>query len=112
MAWAFLAQASTSNEAIDKQLDDPKTYLKNLAGTDYEILYRIAYCESGWKETAKNPNSSASGLFQFINSTWKRYGQGDVFDPYNNINAAIDLYRAEGTRPWDESRNCWKSVVH
>jgi len=34
----------------------------------------IASIESGFNPTAKNPNSSASGLYQFIDSTARRYG--------------------------------------
>lgn len=32
--------------------------------------------ESGFSPTAKNPRSSASGLYQFINSTWRTCGTG------------------------------------
>ncbi len=84
----------------------PQDYLKQLAGSDYELLYKIAVCESGFK-SVKNKNSSASGIFQFIASTWSKWGQGDIMDDYNNINAAVDLFHAEGTRPWESSYQCW-----
>ncbi|MEK9208042.1 MAG: lytic transglycosylase domain-containing protein [Patescibacteria group bacterium] len=94
------------NGPLDTQT--PQEYLKQISGQDYPILNLIVQCESGWKAHAKNPNSTASGLAQFIASTWAKWGQGDVFDPYNNLNAMVDLYRTQGTRPWDESRSCWQ----
>jgi hypothetical protein len=35
-----------------------------------DLMSRIAQVESGGNPNAKNPNSSASGLFQFTNDTW------------------------------------------
>ena len=36
-----------------------------------ELAVRVAWRESGYDPAAKNPKSSATGLFQFINSTWR-----------------------------------------
>lgn len=36
------------------------------------LLDKIALAESGGNPEARNPNSSASGLYQFTNDTWKR----------------------------------------
>lgn len=41
---------------------------------DSPYLRRLAEIESGMNPMAQNPNSSARGLFQFINSTGKQYG--------------------------------------
>ena len=51
-------------------------------------LTRTAQIESGFNPSAKNPNSSASGLFQFINSTAKQYGLSNPFDPVASTDAA------------------------
>ncbi len=37
--------------------------------------------ESGWRNTAQNPTSSAYGLFQFLNSTWGGVGIHKTADP-------------------------------
>lgn len=51
----------------------------------------VSYCESRWNPGAKNPKSTASGLFQFLAKTWERYGRGDVFDPEANVAAAARM---------------------
>jgi hypothetical protein len=51
-------------------------------------LKQIAKVESSLNPNAKNPNSSASGLFQFINSTARQYGLADPFDPVASTDAA------------------------
>lgn len=53
-------------------------------------LWRKAQCESGGWRWARNPSSDASGLFQFLGSTWRStpYGRLSVFDPYANALAA------------------------
>lgn len=40
-------------------------------GVDVETLGSIAFVESAFKVAADNPHSSAFGLFQFLNATWK-----------------------------------------
>lgn len=55
-----------------------------------DILTKIAYNESGFKINAKNPKSSASGLFQFTNDTKQRFGYGNTAE--SQIEAASRLY--------------------
>lgn len=54
-------------------------------------LRRLAEIESGMNPLAKNPNSSAGGLFQFIDSTAEQYGLQDRFNPEQAIDAASRL---------------------
>ena len=67
-----------------------------------ELLNRIAGVESGYKSTAANPNSSAKGLFQFTDSTWKGMGgkEGEQFDPEKNADLGARFVRqnAEGLK--------------
>lgn len=54
-------------------------------------LAKTAKVESGMNPNAQNPRSSAGGLFQFINSTAKRYGLTDKMDPVASSLAAAQL---------------------
>lgn len=67
-----------------------------------ELLNKIAGIESGYKSTAVNPNSTAKGLFQFTDSTWKGMGgkQGEQFDPEKNAELGAKFVRqnAEGLK--------------
>lgn len=66
--------------------------------------------ESGGNPFAKNPSSTAAGLFQFLKSTWDdmvpgsisqgSYSSGAVYDPVYNIAAAAWLQGAIGWSQW------------
>ena len=67
-----------------------------------ELLNKIAGIESGYKSTAANPNSTAKGLFQFTDATWKGMGgrEGEQFDPEKNAELGAKFVRqnAEGLK--------------
>jgi hypothetical protein len=67
-----------------------------------QLLHSIAGLESGGKETAANPRSSAKGLFQFTDATWKGMGgkEGEQFDPEKNaeLGALFTRQNAEGLK--------------
>lgn len=46
----------------------------NANGVSPQVLLGIAKIESGFRPSAKNPKSSAAGLFQFITSTGRQFG--------------------------------------
>lgn len=54
-------------------------------------LSRTAQIESAMNPNAKNPKSSAGGLFQFINSTAQQYGLINRYDPTQATDAASRL---------------------
>ena len=60
-------------------------------GEDAATSLRIVELESGGDVRADNPRSSAAGLFQFIDSTWARFGGGDRFDPRLNATRGVQL---------------------
>jgi len=53
-------------------------------------MLRVAECESNLDPNAVNPISGASGLFQFLPSTWATtpYANDNIFDPWASANAA------------------------
>lgn len=87
---------------------------------DPTLAVSIAYCEGvnnkgELDSKAKNPTSSASGIFQIIKSTWEESIEqmglpldSDVFATTTNIKVGIWLMEKEGTKPWNSSRYCWK----
>ena len=62
-------------------------------GVDPNAMLTIAMLESSGNPAARNPNSSAGGLFQFIDGTAKQYNLADRFDPRQASDAAARLAR-------------------
>ena len=78
-----------------------------------ELLLRIAKCESGLRPNVKNPNSTASGLFQFLTSTFTHYAQAyelplEKDNPEVQAELAAKMIRDGGISHWYASRNCWE----
>lgn len=60
-------------------------------GVSPSYLIRTAQIESGMNPNAQNPNSSAGGLFQFVDGTARQYGLTNKFDPVAASDAAARL---------------------
>jgi len=62
----------------------------------------VAYCESRYHPNSVNSSSGASGLFQFLPSTWAftPYAAYSPFDPKYNALAAAWLYQRDGPSQW------------
>lgn len=81
---------------------------------DVDRAIRVIRCESAGLPSAKNPRSTASGLFQHLASMWgprasaAGFGDSDVFDPIANVAVAAWLvYEGGGWSHWYPSRPCW-----
>ena len=54
---------------------------------------------------AKNPNSTASGVYQFIKGTWQSMCEGDVLNEDDNIRCGVKvLSYKNGLMHWEASR--------
>lgn len=62
LAVALLAQPTTATDGWTQYAEPPPRT---------ERIERLVQCESGDRAMAKNKRSSASGTFQFIDSTWE-----------------------------------------
>jgi len=62
----------------------------------------VAWCESRYHPNSVNTDSGASGLFQFLPSTWggTPYAKQSPFDPRANAFAAAWLYSHYGPGRW------------
>lgn len=105
---------------------DPITYIRcrgEELGYSNKVIttaIRIARAESNFRPLVKNPSSTATGIFQFINSTWHRYCAGkNVYDYKDNIDCFYKLYAEQTERyskkglvydfnDWDASRHAWE----
>ena len=80
---------------------------------DPDLFIRIATCESGLKPTAKNLRSTASGLFQFLDSTFFSYAHAyelhteNKNDPMTQIKLAAKMISDGGISHWNASKSCW-----
>lgn len=127
----LLGQLTISLILLSHQIDNIEL-IKTAEASTYEqvpqvqivevdaTLLAIAECESGNNAKAKNPNSSASGRFQFIKSSWEYYGKKlwgdewvnkDVFNWQDNTELAIYVYNKNGTSDWLESKPCWSKKI-
>jgi hypothetical protein len=63
-------------------------------GVDPDVLLRMGQVESGLNPSAAARASTAKGLFQFTDGTWRSYGGGaDPLDPAANADAGARLLR-------------------
>jgi hypothetical protein len=64
--------------------------------------FNVAWCESRYHPNSVNSDSGASGLFQFLPSTWSGtpYASQSPFDPRANAFAAAWLYSHYGPGRW------------
>jgi len=79
-----------------------------LFGLDKNTMLALAFCESGYDHEVKNPNSTATGVFQYTFPTWQEtqsFKNGiDRKDYKANIREAmIDISNGESWR-WVECR--------
>lgn len=73
---------------------------------DVPWAMRVMWCESKGDPNAKNPRSSASGLFQHLATYWPErsakagWAGASIFDPEANIAVAAWLYSWGGSSHW------------
>lgn len=69
----------------------------------FRTMTGIAWRESRYDPYAKNPSSTASGLFQFLNTTWANtpYASRNVFSAkWNSLAAAYLMSQPGGMSHW------------
>jgi hypothetical protein len=74
------------------------------------VMRRVRECESRGDYRAQNPVSTASGAWQYLDSTWGGHrGFARAMDAPPRVQdlRAIRDFRMVGTTPWAASRGCW-----
>jgi hypothetical protein len=84
---------------------------------DTPIMIQIAYCESTFRQLDSNGNpiknhkgSSATGVMQIMASIHEEDANKlgmDINTLEGNVRFARYLYDKFGTKPWDDSKDCW-----
>jgi hypothetical protein len=80
-------------------------------GIDSATPLCIARLESGYNQFSKNRRSTASGVFQYLTSTWRHTDEGraghKVFDANANVKAAVKYMAIhKSTQPWVVRSRC------
>jgi soluble lytic murein transglycosylase-like protein len=60
-------------------------------GVDFALASYLAKIESNYDPRAKNPTSTAAGVYQFTEATWRDKCEDDVFNASDNIRCALRL---------------------
>ena len=104
------AQAQAAVIAARSNHAPPPPYIAKIISDAFSPLgpaavqwaMNVAYCESRYHPNSVNSSSGASGLFQFLPSTWAFTPQRGLspFDPVANSNAAAWLYARDGPSQW------------
>lgn len=71
-----------------------------------DLMLAVMDCESGGDPNAKNPYSTASGLYQILDF-WHKKWAGNYFDPWVNAATAYQIWLSQGIGAWNASRSCW-----
>lgn len=96
-------------------------YVASKEGVSVSLLEAIVKAESGFNKDAKNPVGSASGLLQFLDSTFRNYcinkyrmtdTMEDKNHPFIQTNCAIEMLKEpEGYKHWWPSSYAWKHLL-
>lgn len=62
-------------------------------GLDPYVIIAQIYQESRFNPLAINKYSGAKGIGQFMPATWKDFGEGDILNPYDNLDANFRLMK-------------------
>ena len=74
------------------------------AGLSTSTMLKIARCESGFNPKAKNPTSTATGVYQVIIGTWKHFKcEGERTNAEDNIKCGMKIAKTSGLHHWE----CW-----
>lgn len=77
------------------------------------LVAAVVGCESGWNPSASNPSSSAGGLFQFLDSTWRSMAPGwgmggrSRYEVWPAAVVGSGAIAQGGIGHWEASRGCW-----
>jgi len=83
-------------------------------GDQWSALRQLIMHESGFNNRAQNPNSTAYGMFQFLDSTWAGTGIQKTSDPWKQTQAGLRYIKDRYGSPadawaWWQDHNWYKN---
>lgn len=96
--------AGTSKEDVISRINATLDKHPELDAEDRKYILTTAKIESQFDPCAKNPNSSATGLYQFLDKTGAGYGvpsTADRTDVEKSTEAMIQMYNKDVERIWN-----------
>ena len=89
------------------QFKDETERIKNLiARKAYEhnvnpdMAVFLAQIESNFNPKARNPRSTAKGIYQWLDGSWRSFCEGEVFNPEDNVDCAMRVIGEGGISHW------------
>jgi hypothetical protein len=121
---AFAPAVSLDNSSPQKRQEprtglagesNPEEIIDMFFGVHAQEAQEVAQCESGLQPFSKSHISTAKGLFQIIDGTWKTYRcDGDPLNAVDNTRCAKKIYdhqKSWNTKGgWKASYSCHKQV--
>ena len=77
----------------------------------WSALKNLWMSESGWNNYAKNPRSTATGIAQFLNSTWGSVGCVKTYNAKEQIRCGLKYIKSRYGTPTG-AWNYFRSVGH
>jgi hypothetical protein len=103
-----LGGSASANRALGQQIASMRGWG---TGAQWDALNKLVMSESGWRNTAQNPTSTAYGIGQFLNSTWATVGMRKTSDPGAQIKGMYQYIDQRYDNPiaaWSfKRRNNW-----
>lgn len=86
-------------------------YSAQEAGVSVRLALDLATEESGFDPLAKNPLSSAKGIYQITFDTFNENCEGDVFEVEHNVSCAMDMISRGMISRWSVDENICNMLI-
>ena len=97
----------------------PQSYIVEMAnkhGVNEQLGLDLGWYESRFDPLAKNPNTTAKGIYQWLDGSWKvicnkKYGFTKVYDFKENIECTMKELSKGNIKPWTADLNVRKFLI-
>ena len=100
---ASKAGFSPNNASSVSEESDPKALIIQKSeeyGIDPNLALDLARFESNFNPLAKNPSSTAKGIYQWLDGSWKAHCEGSVTSTKDNVECTMRILANGGLHHW------------